>query len=90
MTNMNSKGITWRRLKKFCDSLTEDQLKKKVWIWGNEWGGTICDLDILKEDHINPSGNGVEPVSAYIQEYPDILESEEIIFNKGQAILITQ
>ena len=52
----------------------------------------IADVWILEEDYVNPSGDGIEPVSAYQndpytseEELEDILE--EVVFKKGTVLL---
>lgn len=52
-------------LKTQLEKLTPEQLQQPVRWSGEMRGGTIDTVWVLSEDHINPSGDGLEPVSAY-------------------------
>lgn len=85
---MSEKRFTWYDLRRFCNELTGGQLGKDVVVWGDEKGFKIKGVQTLEDDFINPSGEGVEPISAYKDE-PDILLDENIVYEKGDPILIT-
>lgn len=79
--------MTYKELKDFCDSLTEDQLNQTVNIWGEGISKRpISMAEILKEDMINPSGDGAEPVSVYKDE-PDF-DGEPLVAEKGEIFLV--
>jgi hypothetical protein len=79
---------TLGHLRNFINSLSENELKQPVKVWGESFGGTINGAEILDEDYFNPSGEGCERVSAYKDE-PDFEEDyadEPIIYEKGTVI----
>jgi hypothetical protein len=86
MSNIKEE-LTWYQLKKFCNNLTGKQLGKKVLIWGEKAGYTASGKFIVPEDYINPSGDGVEPISFYKDE-PELLAEEDIIIEKGHPVLL--
>jgi hypothetical protein len=63
------------QLKAALDKLTPDQLKQPVRWSGEERSGKIETMWVLTEDHVNPSGDGLEPVSMYEDE-PEAIEAE--------------
>lgn len=82
---------TWADLKKFANSLTEEQLKQPVKIYGEGHSETASFVEVFKEDMINPSGDGCEPVSVYLNdpEYgKEYVEGETVIYKAG-VIMIT-
>ena len=79
--------MTWYELKTFCNSLNGDQLGQEVLIKWDKLLVIVCGKFLLEDDYIDPSGDFIEPRSRYKDE-PEILESEEIIVQKGQPILI--
>lgn len=79
--------ITWYELKRFCNELGGDQLGKDVLIYQNQKNFSLIDFEVLEDDFINPSGEGLEPVSFYKDE-PEILEQEPVILEKGHPILL--
>ena len=85
------KTITWRQLKNFCNKLNDTQLKKKVSWCGEERGGKVVSVNKFREDMINPSGEGIEPVSIYKEEtnpdYQIEWEDEPVVFAKGTPII---
>jgi len=80
---MDKQAITWRELKTLVASLSEDQLDLKVMWCAEDDGGVVTQVEILDEDHINPSGDAWEPRSHYGADYED----EEIVAVKGQPVL---
>jgi hypothetical protein len=75
--------------------LTPEQLAMPACWCGDSRGGQIQCVEILTEDQINPSGEGMEPVSSYqpggehYEEGMDILADEPIVARKGQMLLMT-
>lgn len=63
------------QLKAMLDQLTPEQLKQPVRWSGEERSGKIDTMWVLEEDYVNPSGDGLEPVSAYKDE-PEAIEAE--------------
>lgn len=78
-------NVTWRNLKEILATLSDEELDQKAMIWYEESGGNVSEIYITTEDFINPSGDGVEPVSLYEDE--DLL-NEPVIINKGTLILV--
>lgn len=73
--------LTWRELKDQIGSFTEDQLDTKVMCSD---GGFAMQIEVMAEDHINPSGEGWEPRSLYGSE----ADEEPVVAAKGQPILV--
>jgi hypothetical protein len=61
---IEQKKYTYRELKEVLNSLNDEQLNGEVMWAGDGRGGKIGGAWIV-EDQINPSGDGMEPVSAY-------------------------
>jgi hypothetical protein len=89
--NKEERSLLWSDIKAFANSLTEEQLQLEVKAWGDEKGGGIFSIAILRDDYINPSGEGVEPRSIYTDdpEYKEDCseENEPAVYEKGQIIL---
>lgn len=86
--NMEKKKYTYRELKDILNSLSEEQLNNEVMWAGDSRGGKIGSVWIAEEDQINPSGDGLEPVSAYDND-PDFDATEEsVVCKKGTLILL--
>jgi hypothetical protein len=89
----SSKFLTWGEIKEILDNATPEQLKSKALIWNinNEaaeiQGGTIDSFYQASEDHINPSGDGVEPISFYTSNDEDVSD-EPIVIKKGDFLAI--
>lgn len=82
----SEKSITWGQVKEQLNHFTDQQLSQSLFFWGEGKGGNFSSLQVLTEDHVNPSGEGCEPVSVY--EYDqELLEGEPIVFTKGTIIL---
>lgn len=79
------------QLKNFINSLSEDELKQPLRFWGEEIGGRISSAEILNDDYINPSGEGVEPRSPYLpggeyHEPGEDYQDEPIVIQKGTVM----
>jgi hypothetical protein len=70
-------AMTWRQLKEKIATLDERQLDMKVMWAGEERGGFVQAVDVLDEDHINPSGDAWEPKSVYLDPLRKSLEACE-------------
>jgi hypothetical protein len=80
--------FTYRKLKAIIDTLNDEQLDKEV-IWAGEGrGGKAEGLWIAEEDQINPSGDGMEPISSYVDDLEFNLEDENIVCTKDTPILL--
>lgn len=78
---------TLGELKTALDALSVEQLMQPVRWCGEERGGKIDTMWVLTEDHVNPSGDGLEPVSTYKDE-PEAIEAETRT-PAGTVILLT-
>lgn len=85
------KNLMWSDIKDFVNSLSEEQLQQELIVWGDEKGGGIFSIAIAQDDLINPSGDGVEPVSFYANSEDaddrETAENESIVISKGSIIL---
>jgi hypothetical protein len=90
---------TLKDLRDFLNEQPEDILDNsvEVWIGDNESTSTISLVEVLTEDHFNPSGDYLEPVSAYRRggehfEGPNHMSEEEIaeerIIRKGKFFFV--
>jgi len=88
---VKAEKLTWAQVKAFCESLTAEELSEDVLVWGDEKGGMAFAISRTNDDAINPSGDGLEPVSFYANsEDPDdreIAEYEPVVMKKGSIIL---
>jgi hypothetical protein len=83
---MKEEKFTYQNLKDFVEKLTPEQLQMEVVIWGESTGGTIDFADVLQEDYVNESGEGLEPISVY----KDDEDGRELIvaFPAGTPVLM--
>lgn len=83
--------MTYLELEAKLRTLTPEQKAQKVAFSGFERrGGDIESLWIAEEDHINPTGEGDEPISVYADD-PDFIASEErITVRKGEVLLLEE
>lgn len=81
-----SETITLGQLKDKLSKLNDEQLAQPVVWWGDEKGGIIYDLIVLKENYLN-YGEGFEPESCFTKE--DIKEYGQYddILLKGTVVL---
>lgn len=84
---MSKQKLTWKELKDFCNSLTEEQLGERVAAWGEYKFFEFDKPEILEDDFINPSGEGAEPAYLYKDE-PEILSDEPLVGRKGEPRLV--
>lgn len=102
---MNLKEIkikTYKDLRDFLNEQSEDILSEsvQVMIGDGEQTETISLIEILTEDHINPSGECLEPLSNYLEggvyyNNPDAhdlsfedIQAEPIVKRKGEFFLV--
>lgn len=85
----NEKGLTWKEVKEILNSKNDDDLNVPSFFWkiDNEeceiFGYSIIEIMEAEEDQINPSGEGIEPVSTY--EGEDV-SGEPVIYKKGALL----
>lgn len=86
---MERERFTWYELKKFCNTLTGEQLGHEVIAEGEYKGFTLKGVEVLQDDMFDPSGEGMEPVSHYRGkiEWEDV-KNEPILAVKGEPRLI--
>lgn len=75
MTNPQD-AYTYADLLKELQALTPDQQAQQVRYIGEVGNGKVNSLWVLEEDHIDPSGEGLEPISAYQQGDNPMTEEE--------------
>lgn len=86
---MEIKVNTWRELKEFANSLTDEQLDRKLFFAEEERPlKSIDEVVILDCPHINPSGEAAEPITDYLpggQFYdPEFnADDEEVVADTG-------
>lgn len=93
-----NKKFTYKDLFEQLKTLTEDQLSQEVRTCGLDRAGAPIEMVwIVEEDQINPSGEGMEPISFYTdpnndayteEERKDILEEEKVVCTKGTILLL--
>lgn len=83
-----SKELTWGEIKEILDKATPDQLQSKALIWNKEQGGILSEFYEATENHINPSGEGVEPVSIYKDDEDLDVSEEPIVIQKGDFLAV--
>jgi hypothetical protein len=83
--------MTYREIKVFLEGLSANELDQTAIVSGVDGSptGYITQAEILTEDWINPSGDGVEPVSIY-EDNPKDIEDEPIVLHKGQVLLTSE
>lgn len=88
--------MTYADLRYHLNRLTPEQLAAKVRWVGEERGGKVHGLVILKEDQCNPSGDGWEPRSVVVkneiedgntQEQADDFADSETVARAGEPFL---
>jgi len=78
--------MKYRDLKDFLSTLTDDQLDQPVNVLTGTECIQVCEIWTLEEDYINPTGEGLEPVSAYADD-PDYAD-ELVIAKAGEIFLM--
>lgn len=79
--------ITLKDLRDMLNNIPEVNLNQPIRWWGEYKGGNVVSITQLNEDFINPSGDGCEPVSVYIDNDEDFdPESEHIELPKGSIM----
>jgi len=79
--------MTFRELKAALDTMTDEQLNYDAHWCGEDRGGVVGSVWIVDEDQVNPSGDGMEPVSTYA-ESPEYVTDEPVVARKGQPLLM--
>lgn len=88
--------MTFGELQAALAAMTPEQLAMRVHVCGEDRGGRVSALEILAEDQVNPSGDGMEPISLYrpgganYEEGMNIDEEELVVARKGQGLLLLE
>ena len=82
-------NYTYRDLKNALSTFSDKQLDQNAICCGeDDLALRVEKVWIVEEDQINPSGDGMEPVSSY-KDDPDFdLEQECVVCEKGTPVLI--
>ena len=83
------KTKTYRELKEFLNSLTEEQLNQEILLQITEYK-SFDHLygSITQEDYVDPDGYGASPLSSFDKDY--LFEEEiEVVLKKGTVVLGT-
>jgi len=80
------KAMMWRQLKDKIATFDDAQLDMKVMWAGEERGGFVQAVDVLTEDHINPSGDVWEPKSVYLGPLEEALAGCENEHERAEII----
>ena len=79
--------MTYQELRDALLLLTKEQLKQPVAFLGEDSpGAPLRHIWIVEEDQINPSGEGMEPISVY-KDDPDYAD-EPVVCKAGTIILM--
>lgn len=78
--------MKFKELKDQLDMMTQEQLAADAIWWGDDRGGAVLRLDVLKEDYVN-LGDGMEPRSAY--DGQEIEDEIEVTMKAGTPVLIS-
>lgn len=89
--------MTYSDLKALLEGMTVEQLAMDVIVCAEEpgRGGPVDHIWTAAEDQVNPSGDGMEPISTYLPggvgyEEDNGIEDEPIVCRKGQGLLMLQ
>lgn len=82
--------MTYQELYEELRKLTPEQRQQEARICGIDRPGMkIGEIWIVEEDQVNPSGDGMEPVSVY-KDDPDFNINDEPIVCKAGVILLLE
>jgi len=80
--------MTYQDLYDQLKNLSSLQRQQEVRTLGSERRGAKIDkLWIAEEDYINPSGDGIEPISAYKDDDENDISGEPIAVHAGTVLL---
>ena len=80
--------MTYGELYNQLGKLSVEQLQQEVRTLGSERRGAKIDkLWIAEEDYINPSGDGIEPISAYTDDEENDVTGEPVVISAGTILL---
>lgn len=80
--------ITLRQLADQILALPPEQQAQKAHFMGADRpGGDVGGLWIAEEDHINPTGEGDEPISAYANDTEFVIAEEPVTIKAGTVLL---
>ena len=78
-------NMTYRKLLINLSNMTDDQLDQEIKVLAETSNFKVGGLLILEEDHINPTGECMEPVS----DYPSYVD-EIVVAKKGDVYLVEE
>lgn len=88
--------MNWRKLKEFCNSLPENELDKKVIVWGEYKAITKIEAEQLLEDHYIDHDNiesgcfSEREAKSLIKDkddFPNGMDDLEKVYDKGFPVL---
>lgn len=90
MEGRTMEAITYKELMEILRKLTPEQKQQKVRVGLESTSGFITDLWVAKEPYVNPTGEGIEPISGYNnKDYPkdEWMEESDVVVAKGTLLL---
>ena len=81
--------MNWKELKEFCNSLSEEQLAKKVVVWREDYAISRLTPSCLEEDmyiHVDGSDEGCYPLSDATEPFEELKK----VYDKGDPILFEE
>lgn len=80
--------MTYRELKHELSKLSEEQLAQEVLVLADDSEPETVVVWVAEEDQINPEGDGMEPVSRFVDD-PDYAD-EKVVAKKGDVFLMLE
>lgn len=95
MAFKREQAITWAVILEKLIKLTPEQLAHPVLTTGDDRGDYVGAFEVLADDQVNPSGDGMEPRTEWIKEVvthegytQEDAEAEHIVAPKGMPMLV--
>ena len=85
---MKREPMNFGQLLEQLQSLTAEQLAQPVILLQEGPHINVHEFVAFDEDQINPSGDGIEPVSAYDNDPYFDMSDEPVVLKKGTPVLI--
>lgn len=81
--------FTYRALRDKLNNASDEQLDQTALLWYPDGGAKIESIDELEDDYVNPSDEGLCPVSDVdLNEYPEDDQPDmTVVLKKGTLIL---
>lgn len=86
--------MTYQELYEQLGSLTPEQRQQEAELMTEQGIFSVTDLWVAAEDHINPTGEGAEPKSNYLNNPESLelldgdLDDQEIVIAQGEVFLL--